>query len=362
MEFIGSITVGVTMLAGGWMILHGTMRFGDFFVYLFTLSRFYRPLRALATLTNKYQDARVSAERMSQMLRLRPRIHDRPGAVPFSDLRQGIELRGVGFSYADKRILEDISFRVQAGQRIALAGPSGGGKTTLVNMLARLFDPGEGAILIDGIDLRELSLGDWRRHLAIVTQDTFLFDDTVENNIAYGMGRPDSERVQAAAHAANAHEFIMGLDGGLGYQTRIGTAGGRMSGGQRQRLAIARAIYRNPRILILDEATSALDAQSQAVVQEALGRLMTGRTTFVIAHRTSTIRDMDRIYVIDGGRIVEQGSHDQLLEIEGGLYRAMVTKVGLVSEESAVAESALTTLRPQEPDPWAAEDYALEDL
>lgn len=364
MEFFGSIAVSGILIGGGWMILDpkSNMLFGDFAMYLFTLTRFYRPLRSLATLTNKYQDARVSAERMSEMLALRPQIHERADARPFSDVSQGIEFRNVGFAYDDKRILEGVSITVRAGERVALAGPSGGGKTTLVNMLARLFDPTEGAILIDGVDLRELSVNDWRTHLAIVTQDTFLFDDTIESNIAYGMGTPDPERVQAAAKAANAHEFIMNLDGGLGYQTRIGTAGGKLSGGQRQRLAIARAIYRNPKILILDEATSALDAQSQAIVQEALNRLMAGRTTFVIAHRISTIRDMDCIYVIDAGRIVEQGSHDRLMEIDGGLYRAMVTKVGLVSEESTVDETALMALRSRSTE-WADErDPALEGL
>lgn len=359
MEFFGSLAVGGIMLVGGWMILHGTMTFGDFSVYLLTLTRFYRPLRSLAALTNNYQDARVSSERMIEMLSLRPAIHEHPDAVSFSDLKQEIKLCEVGFKYDNKRILEGISISVLAGQRVAFAGPSGGGKTTLVNMLARLFDPTEGSILIDGVDLREIKVTDWRRHLAIVTQDTFLFDDTIENNIAYGMGRSDPERVQAAARAANAHEFIMALDGGLGYQTVIGTAGGKLSGGQRQRLAIARAIYRNPKILILDEATSALDAQSQAVVQEALSRLMTGRTTFVIAHRISTIRDMDCIYVIDKGRIVEQGNHDALMEHETGLYRAMVTKVGLVSEESAIDPDALASLR-SGTDEWTDSEINLD--
>lgn len=364
MEFFGSVAVGGILVGGGWMILDpkSDMDIGDFAMYLFTLTRFYRPMRSLATLTNKYQDARVSAERMSEMLALRPQIRECEGARPFNDLRQGIEFRDVGFAYDNKRILNEVSITVRAGERVALAGPSGGGKTTMVNMLARLFDPTEGAILIDGVDLREISVNDWRTHLAIVTQDTFLFDDTIESNIAYGTGEPDAERVRAAAKAANAHEFIMNLDGGLGYKTRIGTAGGKLSGGQRQRLAIARAIYRNPKILILDEATSALDAQSQAIVQEALNRLMAGRTTFVIAHRISTIRDMDRIYVIDAGRIVEQGSHDALMEIEGGLYRAMVTKVGLVSEESTVDETALLALRSRTQE-WVDEtDPALEEL
>jgi subfamily B ATP-binding cassette protein MsbA len=345
MEFLGYVAASAIMLIGGWLIINDKMKIADFAIYLVTLTRFYRPLRSLATLTNNYQEARVSSERMLEMLRIKPEIHECPNAIPFSDLKQGIELKDVGFRYDNKQVLAGINITVKAGQKIALAGPSGGGKTTLVNMLARLLDPSEGRILIDGTDLREISLGDWRNHLAIVTQDTFLFDDTVENNIAYGTGKPDPERVQAAARAANAHDFILSLDGGQAYQTRIGTAGGCLSGGQRQRLAIARAIYRNPRILILDEATSALDAQSQAVVQEALSRLMTGRTTFVIAHRISTIRDVDCIYVIDQGQITERGSHDELMAMEGGLYQAMVTKVGLVKDEEALDDDALLSLR-----------------
>ena len=349
MEFLGSLAVGAIMLAGGWMILHHTMKFADFAIYLFTMTRFYRPLRSLAGLTNNYQIARVSSERMIQMLALRPEIRDKPNAIPFSELKQGIEIRDVGFRYDDKQILTNISISVRAGQRIALAGPSGGGKTTLVNMLARLFDPNEGNITIDGVDLRDLSLNDWRTHLAIVTQDTYLFDDSdrEQHRLRHGQARSRSG-CRRRRKAANAHEFIMHLDGrraGLSRPTHRHRRAGASAGGQRQRLAIARAIYRDPKILILDEATSALDAQSQAVVQEALSRLMAGRTTFVIAHRISTIQDMDCIYVIAHGSIVEQGRHDQLMAIEGGLYRAMVTKVGLVSEESAVDETSLHSLR-----------------
>ena len=344
MEFLGSIAGSGVLLVGGWMIFQQQINFIDFLIYLFALTRFYRPLRSLAGINTKFQEASVSGERMLQMLRLEPKLVEHPQARAFNKLEREIELRHVDFCYKDKRVLEDISIKVPAGRRVALAGPSGGGKTTLVNMLARLFDPTEGHILVDGIDLREYSIADWRAHLAIVTQDTFLFDDTVENNIAYGLGAPDPERILAAARAANAHEFILQLDGGLGYKTMLGPCGGRLSGGQRQRLAIARAIYRNPKILILDEATSALDAHSQAIVQEALNRLMAGRTTFVIAHRISTIRDVDCIYVIDHGRIAESGTHDELLA-QGGLYHAMVTKVGLFKTEALLDDSDLFSLK-----------------
>lgn len=343
MEFLGSLAASGVLLAGGYMIVNRTLSFVDFLIYLFTLRSFYAPLRSLATINANYQEANVSCERMTQMLAMKPRLIENENAGPFRKVQDAIELRGVGFRYDDKQILRDINVRVQAGHRVAFAGPSGGGKTTLVNMLARLFDPTEGQILVDGVDLRDLNITDWRRHLAIVTQDTFLFDDTVENNITYGSDVVDPERVQAAAQVANAHEFIMELDGGLGYKTMLGTSGGKLSGGQRQRIAIARAVYRNPDILILDEATSALDAQSQAIVQEALNRLMVGRTSFVVAHRISTIRGVDCIYVLDDGHVVEHGSHQELMKANG-LYRAMVTEIGLVSDDAMVDEKSLSSL------------------
>ena len=341
MESIGAVAVGGVILTGSWMITSGEMSFPDFLIFNFTLSRFYRPLKNLATLTNKWQIARVSAERMIGMLEMRPQLREEPNPLPFERLREGIELRQVSFSYGGSEVLRAVNLHVPAGGRVAFAGPSGSGKTTLVNLVARLFDPREGAVLVDGIDLRKYRVADWRRRLAIVTQDTYLFDDTVAANIAYGTDAVDMERIEAAARAANAHEFIAGLEGGKGYATPVGPGGSRLSGGQRQRLAIARAIYRDPEILILDEATSALDTQSQALVQEALGRLMAGRTTFVVAHRISTIRDVDCIYVLSGGRVVESGSHGDLLA-RGGLYAGLVSQ----SEAGVLPESPLPGERP----------------
>ncbi len=355
MEWFGTVAAGGVILVGGWMIIVGrdvgvmgwpllsadNMTFSKFVAYLVAMSRLHRPMRGLASLVNKWQVARVSGERMSQMLDLRPAIKEVPDALPFERLREAIEFQDVDFCYQDKQVLRGISLRVEAGRRVAFVGPSGSGKTTLVNILARLFDAGEGRVLIDGVELTRLRMADWRARLAIVTQDTVLFDDTIAQNIAYGADEIDMERVEAAARAANAHDFIMRLDGGLDYQTMVGPTGARLSGGQRQRLAIARALYRDPQILILDEATSALDSHSQSLVQEALTRLMEGRTTFIIAHRISTVRDADCIYVLNEGRIVEQGSHDQLAA-QGGLYSALLSQT---SEPHALAGAPPDSLR-----------------
>jgi ABC-type multidrug transport system fused ATPase/permease subunit len=324
MAFLGTVVVGGVIMFGGWMIMATPpkMPFADFVIYLATLSRFYRPIGNIANLTNKYQGARVSAERMRQMLLIEPEIVEDPAPVPFEHLSDAIEFRDVCFAYGHGRVLDGVNLRVPVGRSVGFAGPSGAGKTTLINLLVRLFDPEAGRILIDGTDLRRVRVKDWRRRLAIVSQDTYLFDDTFANNIAYGVGTVDRRRVEEAARAANAHDFIMAMGGGKGYDTKIGPMGARLSGGQRQRLAIARAIYRDPAILVLDEATSALDSQSQALVQEALAKLMAGRTTFIVAHRISTIRDVDCIHVLADGRIVESGTYDALMA-SGGIFASM---------------------------------------
>jgi subfamily B ATP-binding cassette protein MsbA len=235
-------------------------------------------------------------------------------------MREGIEYREVGFRYADGHgeILRNVSFDARPGEVVAIVGTSGSGKTTLVNLLPRFYDVSEGAILVDGRDVRDTTLASLRAQIGLVTQETVLFNETVRANIAYGMDDVDEARVEAAARAAFAHDFILDLP--RRYDTVIGERGSRLSGGQKQRIAIARAILKDPPILILDEATSALDAESERLVQSALANLMRGRTTLVIAHRLATVRDADRIVVLDGGEVREVGRHDELLRQPGGLY------------------------------------------
>jgi ABC-type multidrug transport system fused ATPase/permease subunit len=339
------------ILAGGYLLFAGQMEFSMLVVYLVALTRFYGPGRSLSRAGSTWPNLIVSAERMAEILRLQPAVCEVQDALSLERVRDAIEFRNVSFSYAEvgqignlspsqadslrhvgqignlspsqadslrhSEALDNVSFRVPVGRIVALVGPSGAGKTTLACLLARLFDPTSGSIEIDGTDLRRYRLADLRRAIAAVTQDTILFNDTVARNIAYPDARPDVARVIAAARAAHAEEFITALDGGAGYETVIGQSGQRLSGGQRQRLAIARALYRNPQILVFDEATSSLDEESQALVQQAIQNLFRGRTVFIIAHRLSTVRRADEILVLSRGRLVEQGSHEELLRANG---------------------------------------------
>jgi subfamily B ATP-binding cassette protein MsbA len=296
---------------------------GQFALFIGTLFLMYGPAKKLSRVNANLQQAIAASERIFEMLDTHSEVKELPGARPLMPFQDRIELRGVGFGYDDglSRILKDVSFSVRAGQMVAIVGRSGAGKTTLVNLLPRFYDVSAGQILIDGVDIREVTLASLRQQIGIVTQDTVLFDDSVASNIAYGSPHATAREIEAAARAANAHDFISAMPDG--YETIIGERGQRLSGGQRQRLAIARALLKNAPILVLDEATSALDTESELLVQNALSNLMMNRTSFVIAHRLSTIRRADAIIVLERGSVVEKGRHDELLARPDGVYATL---------------------------------------
>ncbi len=323
-EFWG-VAIGVAVLYyGGRLVLDpgGGMTPGRFFVFFIALVSMLHPLKELSNVITRFQRGAAAADRVFEILDL-PVEEDDPGAVPLPAFRDRIAFEDVSFAYeAERPVLAGVSFEAPAGSTTALVGPSGGGKSTLVDLIPRFHDPVSGRITVDGTDLRRVRRRDLRALIGIVTQETLLFNDTVFNNIAYALEDTDPERVREAARAANAHEFIEAMP--RGYDTMIGERGVLLSGGQRQRLAIARAVLRNPSILILDEATSSLDTESETLVQEALERLLAGRTTFVIAHRLSTVMRADRILVLDRGRIVQAGTHADLVG-QPGMYRRLYT-------------------------------------
>ncbi len=318
MEVISILGTSLVILFGLYYIANGKMTVGDFFSFMASLVFFYRPLRDLNGVNNTVQDGVAAAHRIFEVLDTQPEIKNRQGALSVSRDFRTIEFRDLAFKYEEAMVLKDINLTVQTGETIAIVGKSGGGKTTLVNLIPRFYDVTGGSILIDGRDIRDLSIESLRSLTAIVTQQTFLFDDTVKDNIAYGDTSRQFEDIVRAARSAYAEDFIRALP--LGYDTVIGESGVKLSGGQRQRIAIARALLKNAPILILDEATSSLDTQSEREVQNALDTLMKGRTSFVIAHRLSTIMNADRIIVLKDGRIVEQGRHEELL-VRGGEYK-----------------------------------------
>ena len=321
MEFLGGVAVVGLIWHGSTRIGADGMTQGDFFAFVVAAFMMYGPIKKLSRVNTNLQQAIAASERIFELMDTHSEVTERPGAGSLAPLQHGIEFRNVGFMYEDgsgRHVLRDVSFSVRAGQVIAIVGLSGAGKTTLVNLLPRFFDVTSGAILIDGVDIRDVTLKSLRAQIGMVTQETVLFDESVTSNIAYGSPGATAAAIEAAARAAHAHEFIVTLPDR--YDTWIGERGQRLSGGQRQRLAIARALLKNSPILILDEATSSLDAESERLVQEALANLMRDRTAFVIAHRLSTVRRADAIIALERGRVAEIGRHDELLARPGGVY------------------------------------------
>ncbi len=337
MEVLGAIGFCAVLVYGGEAVINGSRTTGSFFAFLTSLYLCYAPFKGLGKANATMQQGLAAAEELFTILDTPPDPVEAAAPRQVVGLQQGLRAEGLQFAYGpDEPVIRGLDLEIPLGSTVALVGPSGGGKSTIIDLFCRFYDPTAGRISLDGIDLRELSLASLRAQIALVDQNTFLFNDSVANNIAYGQGGQegvDAGAIEAAARAANAHGFITELP--EGYDTLIGENGTMLSGGQRQRIAIARALIKNAPILFLDEATSALDTASEQVVQEALDRLMQNRTTLVVAHRLSTVIHADQIVVIDGGRVVEAGRHGELLA-RGGVY------AGLVSTQFATAVAAPT--------------------
>ena len=319
MEFLGGVGIAAIIFYGGYQVIQGVSTPGTFFSFLAALILLYEPIKRLTNVNNTIQQGIAGAQRVFSIIDAVPEIRNKPEAIPLPAISKAIDIRNVTFRYEDTPVLKQINLTVRAGEAVAFVGMSGGGKTTLVNLIPRFYDVSEGQILIDGRDIRDVTMESLRAQIGIVTQQTILFNDTVRNNIIYGDVEKTEADVIRAAKAANAHHFIMNLP--EGYDTVIGEQGTKLSGGERQRISIARALLKDAPILVLDEATSSLDTEAEIEVQEALKNLMKGRTTLVIAHRLSTIRNADRIVVLVNGEIVEEGTHEALLDKKGEYFR-----------------------------------------
>jgi ABC-type multidrug transport system fused ATPase/permease subunit len=318
LDVLSNVGLAIVIAYGGYLALNQAGSVGVIIAFLLYVRRFFEPLQGIANLYAQVQSAIAGAERIFELLDVRPDVTDAPDAIELPLIEGHVRFSHVRFSYTDDLVLKDVSLEARPGQTIALVGPTGAGKTTMANLLARFYDVDQGSVSVDGHDLRDVTRSSLRRQMGVVTQDTFLFSDTVMENIRYG--RPDAtdEEVILAARAVKAHEFIQRMP--EGYQTKLGEKGSQLSQGQRQLIAIARAVLANPRILILDEATSSVDTRTERLIQEALETLLSGRTAFVIAHRLSTVQHADQVLVIEGGQITERGTHHDLLA-GGGKYQ-----------------------------------------
>ena len=343
MESLGGVAIALILGWGGYQIIHGDTTIGQFMTFFIAMGAAYTPLRSLANLNSSLQHGLAALERVFHVIDYRPTISDAPDAKPLVVDNGHVQFKDVHFSYDEKKIaLRDVTIDAPPGKTIALVGPSGAGKSTILNLILRFFDVQQGAIEIDGQDIRGVTLSSLRRSMALVSQEVMLFNDTVRANILYGRSDASEEEVIEAAKSAAAHDFIMQLP--MGYDTLVGERGLRLSGGQRQRIAIARAMLRNAPILLLDEATSALDSEAERQVQDALTRLMRGRTTIVIAHRLSTVTNADLIYVLEHGRVDDSGTHQQLITRDGVYARLcrMQFEDNLSLSEDAAAPTTLT--------------------
>ena len=331
MEILTLIGLAGILWYGGREVIKGTLTTGELVTFLGYIALTINPLAYVSQTIGVYQQAMASAERVFEILDTKPEIKDSPQAVEMPSMKGYVELKNVYFGYDGEPVLENINLEVKPGKRLALVGPSGVGKTSLVSLIPRFYDPASGTITVDGYDIKKVKLASLRKQISIVSQETILFNGSIANNIAYGKIGASDEEIVAAAKQANAHDFI--IQQRDGYETQVGERGVKLSGGERQRIAIARAIIRDPRILILDEATSALDTESEILIQQALERLMQGRTTFVIAHRLSTIQGADTIVVLNEKRLEEVGSHKELLA-KDGLYARLYRKQFRIAHSS----------------------------